>query len=164
MEDKTMNKKILVTLLCFIAVVSIVGVSAANLNEDHDFNGLFSMKVASDDNFTQIGDPNAYSSLLKSTVAYGNQAKSIYVFYYGNYGLHNTLEMLSSNSINENDAVKDGNLTLFNSTSAVDTQLTSEGCNLTTFAAIESKDSTVVVGGSDANLVKEYANTIQVKK
>ena len=61
-----MNKKILVLLAVFVVALSLASVSAAELTQNKDFDGLFKMNVAANDNFTTVGDTQNYSSLLHS--------------------------------------------------------------------------------------------------
>lgn len=158
-----MKNKILFLLIFCMALISIASVCAAELTKENDFDGLFKMKVTESDNFTQLGDPNAYSSLLYSSAAYKNNNDTIFVLYYDDIGINRCIEIMSYESIKVDDTVNEGNLTLFNSTPEMNDNM--DNYTISTFAALTGQtgnhDSVVVIGGTNETLVKEYANTVQ---
>ncbi|SEK67756.1 hypothetical protein SAMN05216439_1303 [Methanobrevibacter gottschalkii] len=163
-----MNKKILTLLTVCILVVSITGVCAAELTVNQDFDGLFKMKVAQNDNFTDISDTDQYSSLLSSKVAYMNNDSSVFIFIYDS-AMEDSIFYLSQGNIdfqyqkNVNLVKTDGNLTIFNvNVTVYETSDDGFNINLTDFAGIanNSNDRTVIVASNNTDLVKEYASTI----
>jgi hypothetical protein len=163
-----MDKKIFVMLLLFFAVISIASVSAVDLTSEKDFDGLFSMKVADGDNFTQFGDSQEYSTIVKAKAAYINN-DSIFVLVY-NDDLGTVISMVSEDSgVN---STKDGNLLLFNATPEIEAALEQQSSlyeidglkdKITTFAGTTNDDEslTVFIAGNNDTLVKEYADTIK---
>lgn len=169
-----MDKKIFAILLLFLAVISIASVSAVDLNTKKDFDGLFSMKIADGDNYTQVGEPNSYSTLLNAKVAYKNTNDTVFVLVY-NDNMQQSLTYLTKDSgANE---VKDGNIVLLNATpemekviDAASSEYKIDGLKdkINTFAGTSSGDTqddlTVVIAGNNGTLVKEYAETIEFNK
>ena len=157
-----MNKKILALLVVFFAAVSIASACAAELTNENDFDGLCKMKISPDDNFTQYGDPDAFSSLLRSGVAYQNNDSTIFVLFFKDCGMDQCIYVMSDDTIKRDDLVKEGDLTLFNATPEMSSLM--EGNNITTFAGVTgesgSYDDTVIIGGTNETLVKEYASTV----
>ncbi|WP_462315004.1 hypothetical protein [Methanobrevibacter sp.] len=166
-----MDKKIFALLIVFIAAISIASVSAVDLNTKKDFDGLFSMKISGEDNFTQFGDPQDYSTIVKARAAYINN-DSIFVLVYDN-NLATVISMVSENQgVN---STQDGNLLMFNATPAIETALDHQSSTykidglkdkITTFAGTTNDDDTITVfiAGNNATLVKEYAKTIEFNK
>ena len=166
-----MDKKIIFPVL-FISIlaISMASICAIELNQNQDFNGLFTMKVNSNDNFTNVGNPQDYSSLLNSKAAYKNNDSSVYVLVYDN-NIQTTVDMMSGGKLSiinsatpGNSVVNEGNLYIFNSTDEMSKEM---GGNATFFVGVENNGDparSVVVCGNDANLVKEYAKTIEFKK
>lgn len=163
-----MNKKIIFSvLLVSVLAISIASICAADLSQSQDFDGLFKMKMTDSDNFTLVGDPQSYSSLLNSRVAYANNDSSIYVLVYDE-NIQTTVDMMSQGKLSiinsatsQNGVTSDGNLFIFNSTDDMSKEM--DG-NVTTFVGVDSNQDppmSVVVCGNDANLVKEYAKTIE---
>ena len=70
--------------------------------------------------------------------------------------------VMSDDTIKRDDLVKEGDLTLFNATPEMSSLM--EGNNITTFAGVTgesgSYDDTVIIGGTNETLVKEYASTV----
>lgn len=155
-----MNRKILTLLIVLIATVSIASVCAAELTKENDFDGLFKMKIAENETFKVIDNGNNYSSLLQSKIAYKNDNESIFVFYYENE-LNDAIFYASEGNITKFDS--DGDLRIINATEQM-TKL-SDG-KITVLAAKNpsNEKKTVLVGGTNETLVKEYANTIQFSK
>ena len=163
-----MNKKIIFSvLLVSVLAISIASICAADLSQSQDFDGLFKMKVTDSDNFTIVGDPQSYSSLLNSRIAYANNDSSVYVLVYDE-NIQRAVEMMSEEELSiinsasaDNGVVKEGDLFIFNSTDGMSKEM--DG-NVTTFVGVDSNQDpalSVVVCGNDANLVKEYAKTIE---
>ena len=165
-----MNRKILALLIVLIAAISIANVSAVELNETQDFDGLFKMNVIGNDNFTNISNPNSndYSGIAQSNAAYKNSDDSIFVFLYG-AGIKDAISFLTNGDIDFQygegmDLVKtEGDLTVFEGNLSVLNQTSDLDVNLTSFAgnSPDSDEFSVIVAGNDADLVKEYANTIE---
>ena len=165
-----MNRKILALLIVLIAAISIANVSAVELNETQDFDGLFKMNVSGNDNFTNISNPNSndYSGIAQSNAAYKNSDDSIFVFLYG-AGIKDAISFLTNGDIDFQygegmDLVKtEGDLTVFEGNLSVLNQTSDLDVNLTSFAgnSPDSDEFSVIVAGNDADLVKEYANTIE---
>ena len=163
-----MDKKIFAILLLFFAVISIASVSAVDLTGEKDFDGLFSMKVSDGDNFTQFGDPQDYSTIVKAKAAYINN-DSIFALVY-NDNIDTVISMISEdNGVN---STKEGNLLIFNATPEIEAALEQESSKyevnnlkdkITTFAGTTNDDEsiTVFIAGNNDTLVKEYANTIK---
>lgn len=169
-----MDKKIFAILLLFLAVISIASVSAVDLNTKKDFDGLFSMKIADGDNYTQVGEPNAYSTLLGAKVAYKNTNDTVFVLAYDDNVQQSLTYLTKDSGANE---VKDGNLILLNATpdmekiiDAGSSEYKIDGLKdkINTFAGTSSGDEhddmTVFIAGNNATLVKEYAKTIEFNK
>ena len=162
-----MNKKILVLLAVFVVALSLASVSAAELTQNKDFDGLFKMNVAANDNFTTVGDTQDYSSLLHSVVAYKNGDESIFVLVY-NEGMKSALMYITNGDVDYSygkanaDMDEDGDLTLLNKSSSMDSIM--GDYNITTFAGKSNDDKpmTVFIGGTNETLVKEYAKTIEL--
>ena len=158
-----MNKKILTLLAIFVVAVSLTTVCAVELTKENDFDSLFKMKISESDNFVKIGEPNSYSSLLKSGVTYKNDNDTIFVLYFDDYGINQCIEIMSDAKFNNDDLVKEGDLTLFNATPEMENYM--DNYTITTFAGItgetDGHDSTVIIGGTNETLVKEYADTIE---
>jgi hypothetical protein len=162
-----MDKKIFATLLLFFAVITIANVSAVDLTTEKDFDGLFSMNVSEGDNFTQFGDPQEFSTIVKAKVAYSNNDSTFALVYTDN--LDTVISMISEdmgvNSTNE------GNLVIFNATPEMETALEQQSSlyeidglkdKITTFAGTTNDDDlTVLIAGNNDTLVKEYAKTIK---
>ncbi|WP_407375321.1 hypothetical protein [Methanobrevibacter sp.] len=151
-----MTKKILTLLIVLVAAISIASVCAADLTKEQDFNGLFKMKVDGSDNFTSIDVGNNFSSLLQSRIAYKNANETIFVFFYEN---------------DLNDAVmyaSDGNITQFEALNGVGTfnftdQMTQSLDGKASVGVAKMSDDqskTVLLGGTNETLLKEYADTI----
>ncbi|WP_298522721.1 hypothetical protein [uncultured Methanobrevibacter sp.] len=163
-----MNKKILTLLAVFLVAVSLASVCAAELTKENDFDGLFKMKVPEGDNFTNMSDYQSASSFLYSSMAYENSNQTVYVFVYTGSTLESVLASMTLGDIdaqygtNEGNITKEGNLILFNKTPAMEEAL--KDFSLDTFAGINDSDKqlTIFVGGSNPELVKEYAETIVV--
>lgn len=169
-----MNKKIVALLIVLIAAVSIASVCAAELTKEKDFDGLFKMKIAGNDNFTSLDDgsnANAYSGVAQSNAAYKNASNTLFVFVYGD-GMKQSIFYLTSGGIDfqygkGTDLVKkDGDLTVFDGNLTVFNKSSDLNVDLTKFAGVSNdKDElSVIVAGNDANLVKEYAKTIVFNK
>lgn len=163
-----MDKKIFAILLLFFAVISIASVSAVDLTTEKDFGGLFSIKVAEGDNFTQFGDPQDYSTIVHARAAYINN-DSIFVLVYSD-NFDTVMSYISEGSVI--NYTKDGNLLIFNATPEMGNALDQESSlyeidglkdKITTFAGTtDDKDSsTVLIAGNNDTLVKEYAETIK---
>jgi hypothetical protein len=163
-----MDKKIFAVLLLFLALISIASVSAVNLTSEHNFENLFSVNVVDGDNFTQIGEPNAYSTLLNAKLAYKNNNDSVFVLMYDDIGY--ALDYLLPAS---DDYDKDGDLLIFNA-SAIEGEIDASSKmykidglkdKITCFAGKYIDSDTypyaVFIAGNDTDLVKEYAETIK---
>lgn len=160
-----MNKKIVTLLIVLIAAVSIASVCAVELTEEKDFDGLFKMKVADGDNFTNMSDINSnkFSDIAGSNMAYKNANDTIIVFVYGNADVKSAINALTGGNIDFQyqhgvDLVKfDGNVAVF------DSNITAQNQNLTSFAGVDDGEGNiaVIICGQDADLVKEYAETIK---
>lgn len=158
-----MNKKILAILVVVIAICSTTSVFAADLSDTQDFDGLFKMNVANDDNFTQVNSP-----ILKANNFYKNANDTIFVLVYDldisatvNEMSNGNLTIINSAVHNDTGVINEGDLYMFNSTEDMSKDIGSY--NITSFVGINKDKGTplaVVVCGSDANLLKEYANTI----
>ncbi len=163
-----MNKKILTLLAVFLVAVSLASVCAAELTKENDFDGVFKMKVAEGDNFTNMSDYQSASSFLHSSMAYVNDNETVYVFVFTGNTLESALNSMTLGDIDaqyghkEGNVSKEGDLILFNKTPAMEEAL--KDYSLDTFAGINdsNKQLTVFVGGNNPDLVKEYAETIVV--
>lgn len=163
-----MNKKIFTLLAVFLLAVSLASVCAAELTKEHDFDGKFKMKVAEGDNFTNMSDGQSASSFLYSSMAYENSNQTVYVFVYAGRTLDGVLNSMTLGDIdpqygtNNGNITEEGNLILFNKTPAMKDAL--KDYPIDTFAGITDSDKqlTIFVGGSDPELVKEYAKTIVI--
>ena len=162
-----MNKKMLTLLAVFLVAVSLASVCAAELTKENDFDGLFKMKVAEGDNFTNMSDGQSASSFLYSSMAYENSNQTVYVFVYAGRTLDGVLNSMTLGDIDpqygtNGNITKEGDLILFNKTPAMDDVL--KDYPIDTFAGITDSDKqlTIFVGGSDPELVKEYAKTIVI--
>lgn len=164
-----MNKKILILLAVFTVAISMASVCAAELTETHDFDGLFKMNIDANDNFTNISNPQDYSSLFQSKMAYKNANESVFVFVYGDT-IESSIFFMSYGDIDyqygENlDAVKtEGDLRLLNITQNMESQ--KGDYDITTLVGVSSDDEssdpiTVFLGGNNETLLKEYANSIE---
>lgn len=166
-----MDKKIFAILLLFLAVISIASVSAVDLTTEKDFDGLFSMKISGEDNFTQFGNPQDYSTIVKARAAYTNNDSIFALVYEDN--LATVMSMVSEDKgVN---STEDGNLLIFNATPAIEAALDHQSSlykidglkdKITTFAGTTNDDDTltVFIAGNNATLVKEYAKTIEFNK
>ena len=152
-----MDKKILTLLAVFIVAISMASVCAAELTKENDFDGLFKMKIAENDNFTNMSDGQDYSTFLQSKMAYKNGDGSIFAFVY-NDNVNQSIFYASHDKIQNFDT--DGDLSIINATDDMSEEL--DG-NVTVLAGKSNGDDslTVFVGGTDENLVKEYSNTIE---
>lgn len=163
-----MNKKVITLLILLIAVISIASACAVELTKENDFDG-FKMKVNESDNFTNLSESDKFSGLAGSNAVYKNDDNSIFVFVYGN-DLKKSIFYLTGGSIDfdyykgtdlvkteENLAIFDGNLNVFNQTSD------NLNVNLTKFAGVGNGagNLSVIVAGTDGDLVKDYAKTIK---
>lgn len=166
-----MNRKIVTLLIVLIAAVSIASVCAVELTKENDFDGLFKMKVAEGDNFTNISDPNSNQAygIAQSNMAYRNNNSTIYVFVYGNSGIKDAITVMSDGEIDFQykkglDLVKsEGDVSAFDANATLlDEPSEGSSVTLTTFAGVDDGGNlAVLVGGNDADLVKEYAKTIK---
>lgn len=163
-----MNKRIFSILLLFLAVISIASVSAVDLTTEHNFEGLFSVNVVDGDNFTQIGDPQDYSTLLNAKLAYKNNNESVFVLMYDDVGY--AVDYLTGGS---RDYEEDGDLLILN-TSAIEGDVNASSelykidglndkitCLAGSYLEGDRYPYAVFIAGNDADLVKEYANTIK---
>ncbi|WP_405297778.1 hypothetical protein [Methanobrevibacter sp.] len=169
-----MDKKIFAILLLFFAIISIASVNAVNLTAEKDFDGLFSMKIVEGDNYTHVGEPNDYSTLLGAKVAYKNMNDSVFVLVFTDNVQQSLVYLTQDSGAN---GVKEDNLILFNATpemekiiDAASSQYKIDGLKdkINTFAGTSSGDTqddlTVFIAGNNATLVKEYAKTIEFNK
>lgn len=163
-----MNKKIITLFVICAVAISMASVCAVELTKENDFDGIFKMKTAEGDNFTNMSDPQSYASVLQSGMAYQNANGTVYVFVFGG-DMGSALYFMSYGDIvveseDCNITTTDGNLTVFNKTPNMDPSI--KDYPITTFAGISSPDNktTVFVGGNDTELVKEYAKTISFNK
>jgi len=152
-----MNKKILLLLIVFVAAISIAGVCAAELTKENDFDGLFKMNIGANESFTNMSDGQEFSTFLNSKMAYSNDNGNIFAFVY-NDNMHQSIMYASQNENYPFDT--DGDLTILNATDHMSNEL--DG-NITVLAGKSNNDEsiTVLIGGSNDTLVKEYANTIK---
>ena len=160
-----MNRKILTLFAIFLVAVSMASVCAVELTKENGFDGLFKMKVADGDNFTNGDNSQNYTKLLQSSAVYKNSNESVFVFVY-NGGINDALLAMTYGDIDAQYGVKkanfttDGDLTLLNKTPGMESAL--KNYTLTTFAGVSNPNNqtTVFVGGNNDTLVKEYAKTI----
>ena len=165
-----MNKKFLLLLTVFLVAVSIAAVCSVELTENKDFDGLFKMNVSANDNFTMIGDPQDYKSLLQSKVAYKNSNESVFVLAFGS-DVESSLYYMSYGDMEyKNGSQTEGDLILCNVTPHMDNDI--GNYSITTFAGKTDDhntpndpvdDMTIFIAGNNATLVKEYAKTIEFK-
>lgn len=150
-----MNEKILTLLAVLVVVVSLASVSAAELTKENDFDGLFKMKIADNETFTAIENNSAFS-LLQSGVAYKNDNDTIFVFYYENE-LNDAIFYASQGNVTDFDS--EGDLRIFNATEQMAHAC---GGNAKVFVAKNPnmEKRTVIVGGTNETLLKEYAETL----
>lgn len=157
-----MNRKILAILFVVIAICSTTSVFATDLSDTQDFDG-FKMNVATDDNFTQVNSP-----ILKASNFYKNANDTIFVLVYDldisatvNEMSNGNLTIINSAVYNDTGVINEGDLYIYNATEDMSKDIGSY--NITSFVGINKDKGSplaVVVCGSDANLLKEYANTI----
>ncbi len=158
-----MNRKFLAILVVVIAICSTTTVFAVNLSDTHDFDGLFKMKVSNGDNFTKVDSP-----ILKANNFYKNANDTIFVLVYDSdisaavkEISKGNLSIVNSGVYNNTGVINEGKLYIFNSTADMSKDIGSYKIN--SFVGINKDKGTprsVIVCGSDAKLVKEYANTI----
>ena len=151
-----MNRKILALLIVLIAAISIANVCAVELTKENDFDSIFKMKISENDTFENPSSGNDYTTLLQSKVAYKNNDGSIFAFIYDT-GMNDAVFYSSYGEIEDFEI--DGDLSIFNVSDKMKDEL---GGNVTVLAGKTSDDQTktVLIGGSNETLVKEYANTI----
>lgn len=151
-----MNKKILILLAVFILAVSLASVSAVELTKENDFNGLFKMKVADNETFTPIDNNNTPFSALQSGAAFKNDNDTIFVFYYENE-LNDAIFYASEGNVTDFDS--EGDLRIFNATEQM-TQACGGNANVFVAKNPNMEKRTVIVGGTNETLLKEYAETL----
>lgn len=161
-----MNKKFLTLLAVCLVAISMASVCAVELTKENDFDGIFKMSIVDNDTFEQMDFGNSYTGLLQSSAAYVNANNSTIVCIYADSNMDDALLAITYGGydaqygVNDANVTKEGDLALFNKTPDMDADLKDYSIN--TFAGKSDSDGklTVFVGGSDSELVKEYANTI----
>lgn len=157
-----MNKTLLTILIVVLAICSTTSVFAVDLDDTQDFDGLFTMNVTGNDDFTQVNTP-----ILKADYFYKNSNDTIFVLIY-NQNIQTSVDMVSNGNMTiigsagtEGLAPADGYVYFFNATAEMKEEI--GDYNFTSFAGLDNGEDnpiSVFVCGNNPELVEEYINTV----